>query len=105
MGEIKILSLNGLNKQDKHLNLIFDMKYFYSSKTNNLLKALKVAERHSPQTKIKLLSNNAGKILSTMIKYGHYILETLFLTSGLKQTYVQIKHYNSVKSLCMGIVE
>ena len=100
-----ILSLNGLNKQDNHLNLIFDMKYFYSSITKNLLKALKVAEKHSPQTKIKLLSNNAGKILSTLIKYGHYISETLFLSSGLKQTYVQIKQYNSINPLYMRIVE
>ena len=57
----------------------------------NLLKALKVAEKHSPHTKIKLLSNNAGKILSTTIKYEHYISETLFLSSGLNQNHVQIK--------------
>ena len=69
------------------------------------MKALKVAEKHSPHTKIKVLSDNAGKILSTMIKYGHNISETLFLSSGLKQNYVQIKQYNSTKLLYMRIVE
>ena len=69
------------------------------------MKALKVAEKQSPHTKIKLLSENAGKVLSTMIKYGHYISETLFLSSGLKQNYVQIKQYNSIKLLYIRIVE
>ena len=69
------------------------------------MKALKVAEKNLPQTRIKLLSNNVGKILSTMIKYGHYISETLFLSSGIKQNYVQIKQYNSINPLYMRTVE
>ena len=69
------------------------------------MKALTVAEKQSPQTKIELLSNNGGKILPTMTKYGQYISETSFLSSGLKETYVQIKQYHLIKSFCMRIVE
>ena len=70
-----------------------------------MLKTLKVAEKHSPRTKIELLSNNGGKILPTMTKYGEYISETSFLSSGLKEIYVPIKQHHSIKSLCMRIVE